>query len=183
MQEEPKKSSGWKIILIILLVLAILAGLYFGLAWVLKKVNPSSSSSNVTRETVNGIDPALIGSWDTGCLVPDPGSPWAEKHTFTINADGTAEHIRYSGDSCAAIKSDQDDKINFTVPSTGKINLSFTTGVAAGQTIYDIYQVDGSNLEFGHGFTNSTKLCSASGGGTEADRFTCLNDFLVYKKQ
>lgn len=186
MEEKVKKSSAWwKYLLIILAVIAILFLIYLVLAYVSNKIdskygtNTNTNTTSATTKTSDSkIDSALVGSWDTGCLVPDPNSPWAEEHKFVIGSDGKAVHTRLSGNSCAGLHSDGDQNYTITIPASGQINLISSAG-----SIYDIYQADGNTLKFGHGFTNSTKLCSVSGGSTEGDRITCLNDFLVYKKQ
>lgn len=185
MENSQKPKSIWKPLLIIIGVIVLIFGLYLGLAWVLRVVNekylPEETGSTSKTTASLKVDQALAGTWDTGCLVPDANSPWAERHTFIINSEGIANHKRYSGNSCEAMAVDNDDNLNFVIPESGKINLTFTSGIAAGTTTYDIYQISGKTLKFGHGFCN----CSSSGGkyGTsEADRFIQLNDFLVYKK-
>lgn len=186
MEERVKKSSAWwKYLLIILSVIVILILIYLILAYVANKIdskyvtntNTTNANSATTKTSDSKIDSALVGSWDTGCLVPDPNSPWAEEHKFVIEESGKAVHTRLSGESCAGLQSDGDQNYTITIPAGGQINLVSSAG-----SIYDIYQVSGSTLKFGHGFCNCTKLCSASGGATEGDRITCLNDFLVYKK-
>lgn len=185
---EPKKGSGKSCLVvagIILLTLAIIFGLYFGLAYILRKVNNQETGTTTTTETTKSsgkIDQNLVGEWDTGCLVPDPNSPWAEQHHFSIKSDGTAIHTRKSGETCAGLNLDNTDAAKMTVPAAGEINIAFTSGVAAGTTIYDIYQVSGNTLLFGHGFCNCTDAGSASGGATAGDRFNRLNTFLSYKK-
>ena len=180
-----KKSYCWLWIIIFFFAgIILLIVLYFGGAWVLHKVNKNIPESKNTSQTTTGskIDPNLIDQWDTGCLVPDPDSKWAERHTFDIRSDGTATHKRYSGDSCGTMVVDNTDNIYYKIPSDGKINLTYSSGIANGTTIYDIYQVSGDTLKFGHGFCN----CAATGGNlgtSEAERFTGLNNFLLYKKQ
>ena len=178
-----KKSYCWLWSIIIFFVgIILLIVLYFGGAWVLRKVNKNIPESENTSQTTGAkIDPNLINQWDTGCLVPDPNSQWAERHTFDIRSDGTATHKRYSGDSCEAMAIDNTDAIYYKIPSDNTINLSYSSGIANGTTIYDIYQVSGDTLKFGHGFCN----CSTGGnlGMSESDRFTGLNNFLLYKKQ
>ena len=170
---EPKKSSAWwKYLLIILSVIVILFLIYLILAYVVNKIDSKyGANTNTTNQTTktsdSKIDSALVGSWDTGCLVPDPGSPWAEKHKFVIESNGKAVHTRSSGESCAGLHSDGDQNYTITIPASGQINLTSSDG-----SIYDIYQVSGDTLKFGHGFSNSTKLCSVSGGATEGDRIT-----------
>lgn len=179
-----------KILLIVGVVLVVVAAGYFGLASVLHKIDTPSLGSPTGQSVVSGqtqpasqagIDQALVGNWATDCLIPDPNSPWAEKHTFTLNANGTGNHTRSSGQTCDKLTPDLDDNFNFTTPTPGQINLAYTSGMVSGMTIYDMYQASGNTLEFGHGFCN----CTTTGGlGTdEGSRLSRLNKFLVYKKQ
>ena len=190
----PKKHSCWlvggiilAVVIVLLFIASFLGFRIFSYPVMLLSSYFDKSGNNSTGVGVSeNVDSALVASWDTGCLVPDLNSPWAERHTFTINSNGTANHKRYSGESCATLSStpDHDDNMNLTIPSTGKINLSYTSGIAAGTTVYDIYQVSGSTLYFGHGFCNCTKdLASGNFGSSEAKRVTALNTFLAYKKK
>lgn len=177
-----KKRNCWLIVLIVILILVVLTGLYFGVTWILRRANNGGISTSTSTSKIS--DSALVGEWDTGCLVPDPNSPWAERHIFTINSNGTANHKRYSGENCGVIKQDNSDDITFTIPASGQINLTFTSGVATGSTTYDIYKVSGDTLLFGHGFCNCAKdSLTGDFGLTEATRFSAINNFLVYKKQ
>ena len=191
-----------KLLLIVFIVIAVILGGYLGLAFVLHNLdkgnfsviqsekqntqqptdNSQSANNAPDKTTDSSSGQGLIGNWDTGCLVPDLNSPWAERHTFIINANGTAVHKRYSGNSCVKLAEDTTDDLNWVIPSSGRINLSYNSGIGTGQTAYDIYEVSGNTLKFGHGFCNCV---SSSGkyGLSEADRFTTLNNFLVYKKQ
>ena len=188
-----------KILLILGFAAAVLFAGYLGLAFILQKVDKApatrsngtemmeatTSGDTKTAKTAKGSDSSdqqLIDNWDTGCLVPDPNSPWAERHTFVMSSNGTGNHKRYSGDSCAALGMDHDDNFTFVIPSQGKINLSYTSGIGAGMTIHDIYQVSRNTLRFGHAFCNCTSS-DGNFGTSEGGRFTRLNDFLVYKKQ
>lgn len=187
-----KKSHAciWIIlILVILFFLLKIIGFFFPLAGIFGSIvnvfNPNKNSSSTSSSTYSGqIDQNLIGNWDTGCLVPDTKSNWAERHTFTINSNGTANHKRYSGASCTTIAVDHDDDMTLSVPSAGKVNLAYSKGISTGTTVYDIYQVTASTLKFGHGFCNCTKdLASNTFGQSENSRPALLNDFLTYKKQ
>jgi hypothetical protein len=111
--------------------------------------------------------------------VPDPNSPWAERHEFSINSDGTATHWRYSGDSCAGIVKEEPQNYTLTIPTVGQINFVDASGAG---TFYDIYQISGSTLQFGHGF-RVTYPAGMTFGLSEGQRFTSLNTFLAYKKQ
>ena len=190
MEQEPikKSTSPWRVALVI----AIIVGGYFGLAWVLRTVDsptaPQEADQQETDEATETtaqsgvVDQDIVGEWDTGCLVPDPDSKWAERHTFTISSDGTANHKRYSGESCGTLAVDHDDDITYVIPEKGKINLTFVDLEPAGGASYDIYSVAGGVLKFGHGFCNCTPT-DGNYGGSEAERFTRLNNFLAYKKQ
>lgn len=188
----PKKSRSCLWIILVLAILFFLfkiIGFFFPLAGIFGSVvnifNPNKDAGSVSLSTSSAqIDQKLIGNWDTGCLVPDVKSNWAERHTFTINSNGTANHKRYSGASCATMATDHDDDMTLLVPSTGKVNLAYSKGISAGTTVYDIYQVTALTLKFGHGFCNCTKdLATNTFGQSENTRPVLLNDFLIYKKQ
>ena len=171
----------FKYILLVCLIAVVLLGGYFGLAFILHNLNKNAPNQVDTKSKQEVLDQNLVGSWDTGCLVPDPSSPWAERHTMTIIANGTGVHKRSSGAACGTLTEDNVDNFHFTIPGQEKIDLSYTSGVASGNTVYDIYQITGKSLKFGHGFCNCTSE-SGKFGLSENDRFTKLNDFLVYKK-
>lgn len=185
--EETKKNNHqwWKACLIILGAVVVLFGLYLGLAYILKKVNNSSPESAKTTTTSSAkiSDKNVIGKWDTGCLVPDPNSPWAERHTFVFESNGTATHTRSTGDSCLAeLKQDHKEVYNVTIPASGQINLVPTKDYPDEPSIYDIYNVSGNTLLLGHGFCNCTNAGSTNGGATESGRINRLNEFLKYQK-
>ncbi|OGY24641.1 MAG: hypothetical protein A2Y57_00780 [Candidatus Woykebacteria bacterium RBG_13_40_7b] len=201
---EPKKTSGGKSGLIIagivLLALAIIFGLYFGLAYILRKANEGTEPTATTTTTTSGklSDQNLVGTWESECLVPDPNSKWAEKHSIAINKDGTATHTRLSWDLNDCTTLDSSGKIvtqyKLTTPSAGKINFTVTgyensmmdaaqAAQMKGATIYDIYQVTGNTLKFGHGFRGDQEAYGDKSGSSENDRFDTLNDFIAYKKQ
>jgi len=53
------------------------------------------------------------------------------------------------------------------------------------QTIYDIYNINGSTLLFGHGFrgdSDTMQVKDNNFGLNPETRFTTLNEFIVYKK-
>ena len=192
---KPTKSNATLIILIVIgiIIVAGIAVFFVYRYYQAKKVdqtveeilaNPDAFKNGTTKTTTpkstGKIDSNLVGNWDTGCLVPDPNSPWAEQHTFKIESNGNATHTRSTGDTCAGLKQDHFEEYQISIPSANQINLIAKT--ANEPSIYDIYAVSGNTLKFGHGFCNCSKLCSASGGSTEGDRISCLNDFLVYKK-
>lgn len=198
---EPKKSTGagLKIALIVLVILVIIFGIYFGLAWFLREANSRITTGQTTSPTpVFGFgqktsspesskvtDNQVAGEWETACLVPDSDSPWSEKHHFSIKTDGTAVHTRWSNDTMAHNCSPSGsvgtltDNYRYTIPAAGQINLEDTT---KGATLYDIYQVSGSTLLFGHGFCNCSTV-PAHLGASDADRISSLNQYLQYQKQ
>lgn len=183
-----------KLLLVAVLVVGVILAGYFGLASVLHNLDKPSSlnqkaiqqqveeTPQTSNKTQGSSDQGLIGNWDTGCLVPDPKSPWAERHTFTLNSNGTGIHKRYSSNTCEKLTEDLTDDLNWVIPSAGKINLSYKSGMAAGYTLYDIYEVSGNTLKFGHGFRTSYTGASKITGENEANRFDTLNTFLIYKK-
>jgi len=149
--------------------------------------SPSSQFTRTSPTPAKGgkVDSALVGTWVSDCLVPDPESPWSEKHQFVIKDDGTAVHTRWSND-----KMDHNcipnwemgtivNNFQFTIPQTGQINLSEN-----GQTMYDIYQISGKDLMFGHGFqAHYPAGYDATQGQSEGHRFHDLNTYIVYHKQ
>lgn len=170
------------IIILIISILALIAVGYFGLRFlgVFDKNTKDTTGSVTTSSTSGKMDANLVGNWDTGCLIPDPDSPWAEEHTFTIDAKGKATHARKSGETCASLKQDNVNEFQISIPAPGQIDFIASNG--GGGNIYDMYSVSGNTLKFGHGFCNCSTLCSKSGGSTEGDRISCLNNFLIYKK-
>lgn len=202
---KPNKSHSGKTLVIIagiiVLVLAIIFGLYFGLAFVLRKINNETAGptgNTITDTSEKLTDKNLIGTWESDCLVPDQDSKWAEKHKFVINADGTATHTRqdWAMNDCTSVQPTGliTDQFELTIPLSGKINLTYT-GVTnsrmdaaqlaqfAGQSIYDIYQVSGKTLEFGHGFRGDNLSYGGKTGSSESDRFDTLNSFIIYSKK
>ena len=195
-EKEVKKTSSpvWKIVLIIGSVLVIVFGGYFGLAWVLRKANnslnisvpnPTDSSQVTTKQKTGNFDKNLVGTWVSDCLVPDPESPWSEKHQIVIKDDGSAVHTRWSNDSRSHDCSPNWEfgttvsNYQFTIPQTGQVNMLYS-----GQMIYDIYQISGTNLEFGHGFqAHYPAGYDATQGQSESNRFHDLNTYIVYHKQ
>lgn len=125
-----------------------------------------------TASPAGKVDPALVGTWESECLVPDLNSPWSEKHQFIINADGTAQHTRWSssGHSCAP-ETTMVDKYTISTPSSGKVEFNLQEGT--GPIGEDIYQVSGSALMFGHGFRGDHMPYTAE----------TLNQYIVYKKK
>ncbi len=204
-EKEVKKPSSpvWKIVLTLGIVLLVVFGGYFGLAWVLRKADsgsntptptptksgqaavPAKSSPTSTQQKTGSFDKNLVGTWVSDCLVPDPESPWSEKHQFVIKDDGSAVHTRWSNDSrshdCTPNWELGTATTNYelTTPQTGQVNILYS-----GQTIYDIYQISGTNLEFGHGFqAHYPAGYDATQGQTESNRFHDLNTYIVYHKQ
>lgn len=138
-----------------------------------------TGTTSTTPATTGTLDQQLVGTWESACLVPDPDSPWAEKHQFVFNADGTAVHTRWSNESgCTPATMTLTDVYRYQTPAAGQINLIDTE---KGATIYDIYQVSGNILYLGHGFRNDLPY-SGSDGGSPAGRISTLNTYIKYQK-
>ncbi|MBI4004527.1 lipocalin family protein, partial [Candidatus Roizmanbacteria bacterium] len=177
-----------KYLLILLILILIFAYINFApflqiaMMSLFDKNSDTASVSITERSNENAtgkIDSNLIASWDTGCLIPDAYSAYAERHTFVFNTNETANHKRYMGSSCTTMVVDKNEDMTWKILGSGKINLYYTN---TGGAIYDIYEITDNKLRFGHGFCN----CSYSGGSygfSNEDRFSRLNDFLLYKKQ
>ncbi len=197
------RHKGLGVVWIIIIILIIFLFLGFGAWWYWTNYMSPSESSGPTLATAvpstsGKMDSALVGTWESECLVPAPtNSKYAEKHKFVINANGTAEHWRwtYGMIDCTTLEpaSTIHDTFKLTFPGSNKINLSWTAYENSqmsseqlqsftGNTMYDIYQTNGISLKFGHGFRNSSELTGGS-GGSEGDRFTTLNEYIVYKKK
>ncbi|MBM2821207.1 MAG: hypothetical protein HW405_967 [Candidatus Berkelbacteria bacterium] len=186
--QQPKSTGIWKVLLIVVIVLVFIFGAYFGLAAILRKANEGAgSTTNSTTLTQKGgkFDQNLVGTWTSDCLVPDANSPWSEKHQFVINANSTAVHTRWSssGHDCS-VETTMTDNYTLTIikqsasGDLGQINLLDT---AKSVTYYDVYQITGNTLEFGHGFRNNLTYDSKM-GGSESDRISSLNKYIIYKK-
>ncbi len=177
------KGNAAVIIIIVILIFLILVGAGIFIMWRMffafsdhptprEFPNQYATPESTTEMTVKGnIDPALVGTWESACLVPDANSPWSEKHQFIINADGTAQHTRWSsgGHACAP-ETTLVDKYVVSTPASGKIDFRLIEGI--GPDAQDIYQVSGDTLLFGHGFRNNLPY----GAGT-------LNQYIVYQKK
>lgn len=133
------------------------------------------------EETKTLGDAVLVGSWQSDCLVPDPNSDWAEQHFFTIQADGIATHKRnaFYKKACTAPDMVTTTQYSYTIPKIGQINL---TDHATSETAYDIYQATTAQLLFGHGFRNKLSY-PPTNGGSESDRISTLNNYIVYLKK
>jgi len=145
------------------------------------------SSESVTSQSYEGtsdeFDENLVGTWVSDCLVPDTDSPWSEKHQFIINSDGSAVHTRWSssGHECVPDETINNNYI-LTISSPGQIDIKDTD---LNQTIYDIYEISGNTLLFGHGFrgdSDAMQVKDNNFGLSPETRFTTLNEFIVYKK-
>ena len=186
---QPKPKSFWKTLSVVVIVLVIIFGAYFGLAAILRAVNGNDESdSTTTAQKAVKFDQNLVGTWTSDCLVPDLNSPWAEKHQFVINSNGTAVHTRWSSEdhSCnpqgfpGTLVNNYKLSIIKTGTSSdlGQINL---LDIDQNATIYDVYQISGDTLLFGHGFRNSLTYDSKT-GTSESDRISTLNNYIIYKK-
>lgn len=137
-----------------------------------------NATPTATSATTGTLDPQLVGTWQSACLVPDPNSPWAEKHQFVFNSDGTAVHTRWSNDkTCQPATMTLTDVYRYQIPAAGQINLIDTE---KGMTIYDIYQVSGGTLYFGHGFRSG--LPYSGDGSSPSARIGTLNTYIKYQK-
>lgn len=192
-----KGIAAWQIILIIFIVLLVLFGLYLGLAWILRSIdtNPSSSSSPNSNQSVtksDNFDQSLVGTWDSGCLMPDPTSKWAVEDQVVISKNGTADFTRKSYDSIDCKTTEPFNvitmKFKLETPSQGKVNLTIldnqnTMGTQGesniGQTIYDVYQINGSNLKMAFGFRPAT----GGDGTSDAKRHTTVEGTTNYTKK
>lgn len=200
-----KAMASWKIVLIIFLVLVVVFGAYLGLAWILRKVDDSGTNPTTTTQTASkpsgNFDKALVGTWESDCLVPKLDEKWAEKHQIIIKSDGTATQTGRSWfmNDCTTLQPENTviSKYNLSIPINGKINFTYTgydnpqmdkdlqqsSKIAIGATFYDIYQVSGNTLEFGQGFRGDNLPYGTHFGGSEAERIDSLNSFIVYKKK
>ena len=189
MEEQKNKKTGL-IVVIVLMVIFLLLILLIYWWWMFGSSFRNSDAGNKSSQTIpeslvnqNNLSPdyqKLIGKWSTACLVPDPKSPWAEKHDFIFNADGSAQHWRWSGDSCATISRDQfAQKYQIEIPATGQINFISTEGLG---NFYDIYKIEGTGLYFGHGFRDKYPPGMRKFGNSPDERFDSLNAFLKYQK-
>ena len=141
-------------------------------------INTNANNQNTNSTVVN----ALVGTWVSDCLVPDVNSDWSEKHQFVIKTDGTAVHTRWSSYDHNCSSTDPTNKeYHYTLPATGQINLADQDG---GYTIYDIYQITGQTLLFGHGFqAHYPAGYDATQGNSASHRFSVLNNYIVYYKK
>ncbi|KKP92598.1 MAG: hypothetical protein UR98_C0022G0006 [Parcubacteria group bacterium GW2011_GWA1_36_12] len=201
--------SSWIILVVVGAVfLLAVAGFFTWRYYQAKKVddlanqimaNPSAfkngTSPNTSTKTNGKIDQNLVGTWESDCLVPDPGSKWAEKHKYVINSDGTAIHTRqdWEMNDCTSVQPTGliTDQIKLSIPSAGKIDQTIVSeensrsnpnAPASGMVMYDIYQVSGSTLEFGWGFRDDVPYDGKT-GSSDGDRFTTLNSYIVYNKK
>jgi hypothetical protein len=176
----PSMRGNSLLIVLFIILIFIIAGLFlfwrmfFGFGQKTQTIDfekLSSLESPVKNTVKNNLDPALIGTWESDCLVPDFDSPWSEKHQFIINSDGSAQHTRWSsgGHACSP-ETTMVDKYSVSTPSTGQIDFNLIEGT--GPVSDDIYQVSGNTLLFGHGFRNNFPYAAGS-----------LNQYIVYKKK
>ena len=121
----------------------------------------------------------LVGTWKTDCLVPDPKSPWAERHTFVINADNTATHTReaFYAPACGGSGDTATNRYSYNV--VGNCQIDFMD-LDAGVPFYDVYSLNGNRLLFGHGFRIDAVF--GGSGATPEDRIHILNNYIAYKK-
>ena len=142
-----------------------------------------SETSQSSDEILDEFDENLVGTWVSDCLVPDPDSPWSEKHQFVIRSDGSAVHTRWSSSGHECVPDETIiNNYTLTIPSPGQIDIKDND---LNQTIYDIYEISGNTLLFGHGFrgdSDAMQVKDNNFGLNPETRFTTLNEFIVYKK-
>jgi len=142
-----------------------------------------SETSQSSEKTSDKFDENLVGTWVSDCLVPDPDSPWSEKHQFVIKSDGSAIHTRWSSSGHECVPGEiMINNYTLTTPSLGQIDIKDTD---LNQIIYDIYEISGNTLLFGHGFRGDSAAMQVKDnnfGLNPETRFTTLNEFIVYKK-
>lgn len=175
------------LMLSLLVVGLVLTGAGCGQKTTTKNANTAILNTAVVNtaqpQVVTTADNALVGTWLSECLVPDLGSAWSEQHQFVIKADGTAVYTRWSAADHACTHGDDIATRNYvyTLPADNQINL---TDNDAGATIFDMYQITGTTLKFGHGFqAHYPTGYDATQGNTLANRFHVLNNYIVYTKQ
>lgn len=203
---EEKKGSGksWiAVIGMVTLVLAVIFGLYLGLAYILRKANNKEAGPTTATIGTSGkiTDQNLVGTWESDCLVPDPESKWAEKHQIIIKSDGTATQTGWSWfiNDCTTLQPENTviSQYKLSIPAAGKINFTYTgynnpqmsedlqktSKISIGATFYDIYKVSGNTLEFGHGFRGDNLPYGSKFGGSDTERIDSLNSYINYKKK
>jgi hypothetical protein len=198
--KKGNKGSATVWAIIIILIFVIIVGGYFFWRFFLsepqeltpgqeKQIEEASEKTSPEEQPTSEssqMDSKLVGTWVSDCLVPDPDSDWAEKHQFEIKNDGTAVHTRWSDTSglnnCEQNSMTLVNNYKCTTVEEGKINLYDTD---EGVTIYDIYQVMGNNLTFGHGFRGDSPShpYPKNQGDSSENRIESLNKYIIYKKK
>lgn len=199
-----KAMATWQIIVIIFVSLAVIFGLYLGIAWVLRSTDDggnspstkSSSSPNKSMTKSNGnFDQRLVGTWQADCWVPDLSNKLAHQSKVTISKDGTADYTGYEyyNNDCTttAPANTVTSKFKLETPVQGQVNMTYLENkssaygdiynpqAAVGTTIYDIYEVTGTDLKIAFGIRPAT----GGDGTTEAKRQTSIDGAINYKKQ
>lgn len=145
---------------------------------------PADVATNDTTipeiEPLAGGSEQLIGFWKSSCLIPDQDSDYAEQHYFVFYPNRTATYTAESfyKRSCTGPDNTLIHNYSYSIPTAGQINL---TELSTGKTLYDIYQIQTGSLMFGQGFRNNFPYPS-SVGLSATDRFTTLNQYIVYSK-
>jgi hypothetical protein len=123
---------------------------------------------------------ALLGLWQSACLIPDEKSDYAEQHYFEFYGNRLATHRReiFYKKSCLGSDDTIINNYSYTIPTDGQINL---TDLDTGLVLYDIYAANSTTLKFGHGFRNTLPYPTAT-GSSESNRVTDLNTYIVYAK-
>ena len=198
--------STWKIVLIIFVILLVLFGGYLGLAAILRKIDSGTSGSTpATNQAVTkpdgNFDKALVGTWESECLVPKIDNKWAERHQIVIKSDGAATQTGWSWfmNDCTTLQPENTvvSQYKLNIPASGQINFTYTgynnpqmssdlqktSKIEIGTIFYDIYKVSGNTLEFGQGFRGDNLPYGAKFGGSDAERVDSFNSYIVYKKK
>lgn len=124
-------------------------------------------------------DNELLGYWESACLVPDPQSDWAERHSFEIDSQYAIHTIEeWYAPNCNGSGTTTIIEYSYEIPTKREINL---TNTISGTVIYDIYEVSDGTLLLGHGFRNNLPYPD-SVGLSEEDRISTLNDYIIYQK-
>lgn len=187
-QVNKNEGKGCLVLTILIIVLLVGAGVLFylkiGMGYNFANIWDSFSEKeqNATSVRVNSVPEEyqkFVGSWDTGCLVPNLRDAYAEKHEFKFLSDGTATHWRWMGESCSTLTKESPEEYKISLKEGGKVD--FIDRPSGSTVIFDIFSFENDSLFFGHGFNNGMSS-STNSGGSEGDRFNGLNKFLAYKK-
>lgn len=135
---------------------------------------------NAPADSVADVPEAIVGTWKSECLTPEPDDPWSEMHQFEIDEEGWATYTRWNWyePNCGGSMETMVTEYLISFPTTGQIDL---VNMNEGVTVYDIYQITGNALLFGHGFRNHFPY-SPTYGETADARISTLNEYIRYQK-